>query len=179
MVIVPLLMLRIDAGAAMSALGAIAAVAVAADFVRSKHHPFERFIQRWFGRIMRHEEDADPGGRVRINGATWLFIGAFLATTLFGARAGAVGLAVFIVADAVAGLVGRRFGRRRWLGARATLLGSSAFFATAVAVGLLLPGTTATACLVAAAAGAVAEAATPVDDNFVVPAVAAAVYYFL
>lgn len=178
MVLVPLLMLRIEAGVAVSALGGIAAVAVSADFLRSRLSRFEKFIQRWFGGLMRREEEANMGSGVRINGATWLFLGAFLSALLFGVRDGALGLAVFIVADAAGNLAGRRFGRRRWLGARATLVGSAAFFVTALAVGLLLPGTTLAACLVVAAASTVAEAATPVNDNFVVPAVAAAAFYF-
>lgn len=175
MVFVPLAMLHVAPRIATVTLGALAMLGLAADLFRARQPGFERLVQRWFGRLMRDDERAQTG--IRINGATWLFLGGFLAALLFGVRPAAFALATFIVGDAAAGLVGRYFGRPRLAGSKATLPGSTAFFVTAAAVGLLLQEPSVATCLLAAAVSTVAEATAPVDDNLVVPIVAAAAFF--
>lgn len=168
------------AGTRRSAAGLalLAFLAVAADVVRSRNVRIEHGIRRAFGWMMRNTELADGSG-ILINGATYLLIGALAATVLFGAADAANGLAVFVVADAASGLVGRWIGRRTWLRSNATIEGSLAYVIMAVAVGTALPGVTLTGAITMAMVTAPMEAAAPVNDNLFVPVVAAATLYLL
>jgi dolichol kinase len=119
----------------------------------------------------------------RVNSATW-YATALLALALFSpAAASAAALAVLGIGDPLAGLVGRRWGRRPLVGGR-TLEGSIAFVlgGTVAAFGVLSLahpvlglGALLAISVAAAVAGAVAEVASRrVDDNMSVPLAAAA-----
>lgn len=132
---------------------------------------------RFFQRVIH------PHEHVRVNSATWYGTALFLLAIAAPPFASAAALAALGLGDPVAGLVGRRWGRRAIGGGR-TLEGSLAFVAGAtlavfgvlslwhavVAWPLLLVVSAA-----AAVGGAAAEALSHrVDDNFAVPLAAAA-----
>jgi len=180
--IVPAAMLALGRTTALVAGGAVAAVAVAADVLRARSSGFARFIDRWFGWMMRAEEQPGVPGPVVFNGATWVLVTAFLLALLFPLRVGMAVFIAFMLGDAAAALVGRAVGRHRWPGTRRTVEGSAAFFAVALAVLLALPAVVGDAVvhpsLPVAAAVALAMAAVEalpirLNDNVRVPVVGA------
>ena len=108
--------------------------------------------------------DAAPG-----KGALFFALGALFCIVFFAKEVAFVGLVALSLLDSVTTLVGLRFGRTRIYNHK-SLEGTLAGFAvTAIVLALLLPPGIA---LVTAVAAAVAELASPVDDNLVVPVVA-------
>lgn len=126
---------------------------------------------RLFGWLLRaHERNGD---RKRLNGATWVLLSACLCVALFPKIIVITAFSILIVSDSVAALVGRRFGRRPFLGK--SLEGTTAFFLSALLVVLAtpkidyLPSEYAIGA-VAAFLGALVEAISGVvDDNLSIP----------
>lgn len=137
--VVPAAMLLLGREAALWGGGALAALAVSGDVLRARSVPFSRFINRFFGWMMRVEERPAAPGPVVVNGATWVLVTAFLLAMLLPLRVGMPVFMAFMLGDAAAALVGRRFGRIRWPGTRRTVEGSAAFFGVALAVLVAAP----------------------------------------
>lgn len=158
----------------------LALMALTADVLRARSRSFSHFINRFLGFMMRNNERPPVGGPVVINGATWVLVSAALLVVVFPLVIATQALAVFLIADAAAAVVGRRWGRRRWPRSRRTLEGSSGFFVVAIA-GLSVFGTFSfVAVLGAAIAGTVVEALPrPLNDNLRVPFIMALLLYFL
>lgn len=141
--------------------------------------------KRWNDRLMRvrfFQLIIHPHEHHHVNSATWYGTALFILALTSPAYASAAALAVLGFGDPVAGLVGRRWGRRPLVAGR-TLEGSVAFAiagAAAAFVALSLwHGAAAWPVLLgisaaAGVAGAAAEAASVrVDDNLLVPLAAA------
>ncbi len=161
-------------------LAPLALLALTADILRVRAAWFRRFIERFFGAMMRRSERPPLGGPVAVNGATWVLVSATLLTLIFPVGIAAPALATFMVADAAAALVGRRWGRRRWPGGPRTLEGTLAFLAAGLLTTALMPDLPFGAGAAGVAAGAVAEALPgPLNDNLRVPLVMAAVIFTL
>ncbi len=176
---VPLAMLWAGPRTSTIGLATVAAVAVLADIVRSRVPAVESLIERLFGSMLRWRERPGSEQSVLLNSATLLMVSAAVATLLFGYKNAAFGLIIFLVADAAAGLIGRRLGRRTWAGGRATILGSAAFMTFGILVTFAIPEMgTAERFAVVAVSGLV-EAISPVDDNFTVPLVASGILFLL
>ena len=137
-----------------------------------------RFSPRMNAWLMRiYSRVSHPHERYKVNSATW-FATALVLLALFSTRpATMAALAVLGVADPVAALVGRRWGKHM-LRAGRSLEGTLGFLASGgivAALALLLAGglvasQVAVLALLAAAAGALAElVATRVDDNLTIP----------
>jgi len=135
-------------------------------------------LMRFYGAV------AHPHEKFRINSGTW-FATALVLLAAFASRPGMMaGLAVLGVADPVAALVGRRWGKHT-LRAGRSLEGTLAFFvsgmiAAAGALALVGTGAVGTVFALAAAgalAGAIAElgTTTKLDDNLTIPVVVGAV----
>jgi dolichol kinase len=126
-----------------------------------------------------YKKVAHPHEHFRVNSATW-FATALLLLACFATRPGMMaGLAVLGVADPIAALVGRRWGKHT-LRAGRSLEGTLAFFASgtvAAAIALALVGTGSFGTIAPLAAlagfvGAIAELATrKLDDNLTIPLV--------
>ena len=149
----------------------VAILAVVVDIARHYYAPVESLFYQLFGWLLRsHETNRN---RKRLNGATWVLISATLAIWIFPKIIAITGFCVLIVADMTAALIGRRFGRHRFLSK--TLEGSAAFFVSALLVVAFLPKIEYAGgeYLIGAAAAMVATIteALPVDidDNFSVP----------
>jgi dolichol kinase len=134
-------------------------------------------LMRFYGPIAHAHE------RYRVNSGTW-YATALVALALFGTKpAMMAALAVLGVADPVAAMVGRRWGRHR-LRAGRSLEGSLAFLAAgslAAAIALALGGVHHAGVVLAFAplaglAGALAElVSTRLDDNLTIPVTVGAV----
>jgi dolichol kinase len=178
----PVGLLALGRTAALFVLVPLALVAVFCDVARQRWAWMHAFIRWVFAPIMRPEEQPPFGGRVVINGATWMCVSAAACALAFPEPVAAAALVMLMVGDGAAAVVGRRYGRHRYpfgLGAAKSLEGSAAFFATGLAAALpavALPPYTALTPLqlgLGALAATVVEALpVPVDDNVRVPLVA-------
>lgn len=152
---------------------------LAVDIARYTHRPVELWFYRTFGWLLRkHESDRT---RKRLNGATYVLIASTLCIAIFPKLVAVTSIAVLIIADITSALVGRRYGRHRFLGK--TLEGSAAFFVSALIVVLVTPKSEYAVGeylvgLLAAAGGTVVEA-LPVrlDDNITVPLAVGAILW--
>lgn len=136
---VPAAMLALGREASVLALAPLVALAVGGDVLRARSRAFAGFIGRTFGWMMRAEERPPFPAPVVLNGATWVLASALLLALAFPPAVAVPAFAAFMVGDAAAALVGRRFGRHRWPGTTRTLEGSAAFALTAFAVLIAIP----------------------------------------
>jgi dolichol kinase len=173
--VLPFAILALPTPLARGVLTALAVLAVALDVARQRIPAVHGLlIERVFGWMMRPEELAF-GGPIVFNGAVWMCLSAAVCVWLFPPDVGAAALAMLMVGDGAAAVLGRRFGRTKWPGSPKSVEGSAAYAAAAFLTGLAVatwPSAELTllACAVGAALGAALEALPiPVNDNFRVP----------
>jgi dolichol kinase len=149
-------------------------LAVSGDVLRAYSPRFNRFIRRIFGSMMRTAELPPLGRGVVINGATWVLVSALLLALVFPLRVVLPAFTMFMISDAVAAVVGRRWGRHRWGRTARTVEGSAAFLVSGLAVMACFPHPIFGVGAVATAVACVAEALPgPGNDNVRVPFAAA------
>ncbi len=163
---------------ALAVCASAATLALSADVLRVRSHGFAAFVYRHFGFMMRPEECPPVGGPMVLNGATWVLISATLLVAVFPQDVAVVSFTTFMVADAAAAVIGRRFGRRLWPRTFRTVEGSTAFFVAGLAVVLLFGWTPLWGGVLAVSAGTAAEIPSlPLNDNVRVPLVMGIVLY--
>jgi dolichol kinase len=177
--VVPLWMALVGKPASLYGLVPSALLGVAADVGRAHSPALNRVIKAIFGPLMRDDELPEVGSGVTFNGATCVLVGAALLTIVFPVSIAVPVFTMTMIADAAAALVGRRFGRHRWVASRPhTIEGSAAFVATGLLVMAFFPALPFGVAAMGVAAAALLEAAplpVAVNDNIRVPLVAAAV----
>ena len=131
--VIPLGIVLLGRTTALWILGPFAVFAVACDLARLRIRAVHRFIHWLFAPIMRPEEQPPFGGPFVLNGATWMCVSAALCTAFFPETVAAASLALLMVGDGAAAVVGRRFGRTRYPFSEKSLEGSAAFFVTGLA----------------------------------------------
>ena len=162
----------------------LAALAVSLDWARVRSEPARRVLHVVFAGLMRPHEIPPLGAPVVLNGATWMCVAAALCSMVFAPTVAAASLAMLMVGDGAAAIVGRRFGRTKWPDGLKSVEGTVAYAATAFGIGLAVvfwpwpaPGVALTlgACAVGAVVGALVEAIPiPLNDNVRVPLLAGA-----
>jgi dolichol kinase len=158
----------------------LATLAVSADILRVRSESFAGWIYRFFGSMMRSEERPPVGGPVTLNGSTWVLLSAALLVLVFPIRIAVPSFAMFMVSDAAAALVGRRWGRLHWGKNPRKVEGSLAFVVIGLGIMALFPSIVFWVGAVSVVAAALAEALPrPFNDNLRVPMVAATVIYLL
>ena len=130
-----------------------------------------QWFYKWFGWLLRrHETDIN---KKRLSGASNVLISALLCVILFPKVVAINAFTILIISDTTSALIGRRFGRHRFLAK--SLEGSSAFFVSAILVILVAPKIDQLPMeyiigFIAAAIGTVVEALPiKVDDNLSIP----------
>jgi dolichol kinase len=130
-----------------------------------------QWFYKWFGWLLRrHETDIK---KKRLNGASNVLISALLCVLIFPKVIAINAFTILIISDTTAALLGRRFGRHRFLGK--SLEGSLAFFISAVIVILIAPKVSGIHMeyvigIIAAAIGTIVEALPiKIDDNISIP----------
>jgi dolichol kinase len=171
---IPLVYVHLERAEALSVLVPMTFVALVINILMYKHVPTRNLMMRVIGGMLRgHERDQQ---RFLLNGASWVLIAATLIIALTPKILAITSFTILIISDTVAALVGRRWGRRRFLDK--SVLGSAMFFLSACLVVLTyataftLPWTYLVAGVVGAAVGTVIEAASVrlhVDDNLSIP----------
>lgn len=174
--VLPLAILALPTPLARGVLTALAGLAVALDVARQRVPAVHALlVDRTFGWMMRPEELPTLGGPIVFNGAVWMCLSAAACVWLFPSGVGAAALAMLMVGDGAAAVIGRRFGRTTWPGSPKTVEGSLAYAVAAFGTGAAVTawpavGLTLAACAVGAVAGAILEALPiPINDNFRVP----------
>jgi len=115
---------------------------------------------------------ASPREAKGVASSTWYLTGIFLSVALFPPAVAVTAILVMGLCDPAAAVIGRKFGKRPFLGG--TLEGSLAFFVVCAAIVGLRHGLV--AALVAATVAALAERRSwPLDDNLGVPLACAVV----
>lgn len=157
----------------------LALFALTIDFARSRNSVLNRFIDQTFGWMMRNRERPTVGEPPVFNGATWVVTSMAVLTILFPVDVAVVAFCIFMLGDAAAALVGRRFGRTRWGRDGCTVEGSAAFFVTGLMAAFLIaapelglaPFSLTWAALILATAAATVLEATPLplNDNIAAP----------
>lgn len=164
---------------ALYGLVPLALLALGIDFLRARSGAVNRFIDRFFGWMMRERERPDVGERPAFNGATWVVTSMAVLTILFPVDVAVVAFCIFMLGDAAAALFGRKFGRTRWGRTDRTVEGSLAFLVTgltaaiviaAPSVGIAPFSMTWAAILLGTAAATILEATPlPLNDNIAAP----------
>ena len=178
--IIPLGIVGVGREAALWLLVPLAVLAVTCDVARMRVGWMHRFINWIFAPIMRPEEQPPFGGPIVINGATWMCVSAAVCTLLFPEPIAAASLAMLMVGDGAAAVIGRRFGRTRYPFSEKSVEGSAAFFVTGLLAALPfgaipVPGVAVVVLAVGALTAALVEALpVPINDNVRVPVVAGA-----
>nr|HPN37600.1 dolichol kinase [Melioribacteraceae bacterium] len=142
------------------------------DFGRYYSTGLAKYIYKYFGFMLRkHEIDSN---KKNLNGATYVLLSAALVVLVFPKVIVITAFTVLIVSDIMAALIGRKFGRHKFLSK--SLEGTLAFFVSACLVVLITPKVTGDIIeyvigFIAVGFGAIAENISYgySDDNFAIP----------
>jgi len=174
--VIPLGTVLLGRSVSIAILVLITVAAIAADVLRVRSTVFADWLYGTLGFMMRPEERPPMGSTTVINGATWVLISATLLTVLFPLQIAVAAFTSFMIADAAAAVVGKRFGKHKWRGTSRTLEGSMAFIVTGILVMLPFPAISVLPAVAAVIPGAAAEIPSgPLNDNLRVPLVMAGV----
>jgi len=157
---------------ALSILVPLTVFSLIVDYGRYFHKPFGDYVYKFFGFMMRkHEIDQR---KKNLSGATYVLLSAVLVIFLFPKVFVVTAFAVLIIGDMSAALIGRKFGKTKFL--FKSLQGTLAFFFFSCIVIIFSPKITgsSTELLIgffSVAVGAIAENLSGewADDNFTIP----------
>lgn len=169
---IPIIYYFITQKSAIIILAIFTVAAVLLDLGRYFSPSVGNVFYKIFGFLLRkHEVDAK---KKNLNGATYVFISALICVIFFPKVLFLTAFTVLIVSDSMAALIGRKFGRHRFLSK--SLEGTLAFFISATVVVLLTPKidyvfTEYLIGIIAAAVGAIVENVSFgfADDNLSIP----------
>jgi dolichol kinase len=142
-------------------LAALTVGAIAIDLLRIHERRVARFFREFFGQMIREHE------RISLLGSTYLLIAALLAVEIFPLPIAAAALGFTVLGDALAAMVGKGWGRKRFFGkslegAAACLTGCLAWAALVASSGHLPWNVAVAGALVASL---VEFLPIPLDDN--------------
>jgi len=135
-----------------------------ADILRLNFALAQRYFLRIFSKLLREKEISE-----NLTGASFLFAGMMLTVLLFHKEAAIPALFIVTLADPMAALIGKRFGRHKLLGK--TLEGSFGFFITASAVMIIFTGYGWLGIAVALLAALVEIVPLKLNDNILIPVI--------
>jgi len=168
---IPIVYYFVSKTTALTILIPIAVLFGLSDIARLLHPPTGRLYEKYFGFLLRSHERNDRGRR--LNGATYVLLSAAVCIWLFPKVIVITAFTILIVSDSFAALIGRKFGKHRFMGK--SFEGSSAFFLSALVVVAVAPKISYLPAeyfigIVAAVLGAVVEAMPSIiDDNLTIP----------
>ena len=169
---IPIIYYFIPQSTAIIILSIITAAAIILDVLRHYSTSVGKLFYMIFGFLLRkHEVD---GSKKNLNGATYVFISALVSVIIFPKVLFLTAFPILIISDSTAALIGRKFGRHKFLAK--SLEGTLAFFISASIVVLLTPKlnwsiTEYLIGIMAAAIGAIVENISfgLADDNLTIP----------
>lgn len=132
---IPIVYYFIPRNSALIILGLMTATALFLDLGRYLSPGIGKFFYKFFGFLLRQHE-IDHKKR-NLNGATYVLLSAFICVLIFPKIIVITAFTVLIISDTLAALIGRRFGRHKFL--FKSLEGTLAFFLSGIIVVLLSP----------------------------------------
>ncbi len=158
--------------AAIIILGILSAAAVILDLSRYFYPQVGKVFYSVFGFLLRRHEVDEK--KKNLNGATYVLISALICAIIFPKVFFITGFTILIISDSSAALIGRKFGKHKFLAK--SLEGTLAFFISASIVVLFTPkienlSTEYLIGIIAAAVGAIVENVSFgfADDNLSIP----------
>jgi dolichol kinase len=169
---IPIVYYFISTETAAIILGILAAIALIIDLGRYLHPETGKIFYKMFGFLLReHELDHK---KKSLNGATYVLISALISVLIFPKVIFISAFSILIISDSAAALVGRKFGRHKFLSK--SLEGTLTFFVSACIVILFTPKVSGffeeyLIGFIAAFVGAIVENISfkLVDDNLSIP----------
>jgi dolichol kinase len=169
---IPVIYYFIPRSDAIIILSIITFVALVIDLSRYYVKPAAKIFYRYFGFMLRrHEVDTK---KKNLNGATYVLISALLCVIIFPKVLFITAFSILIISDSMAALIGRKFGRNKFLAK--SLEGTLAFFISASIVVMFTPKIEGNVTeyligIAAAAVGAIIENISfgLADDNLSIP----------
>ena len=132
---IPIVYYFISTESAALILGILAAVALTLDLGRYLHPETGKIFYKIFGFMLReHELDHK---KKNLNGATYVLISELISVLIFPKVIFISAFSILIISDSSAALIGRKFGKRKFLSK--SLEGTLAFFISACIVILFTP----------------------------------------
>jgi dolichol kinase len=169
---IPIIYYFISSETAAVILAVLAGLALIIDWARYLSPDVGKIFYKIFGFLLR-EHEVDHQKR-NLNGATYVLISALVGVLIFPKLIFITAFSILIVSDSLAALVGRKFGRKKFL--LKSLEGTLAFFISACIVILFTPkiGNFSEEYLIgfiAAFVGAITENISfkLIDDNLSIP----------
>jgi dolichol kinase len=169
---IPVIYYFIPRSSAIIILSIVTFLAVTLDILRHFSPSIGKLFYMIFGFLLRkHEVD---GKKKNLNGATYVFISALVGVIIFPKVLFLTAFPILIISDSTAALIGRKFGRHKFLAK--SMEGTLAFFISASIVVLLTPKLNGSITeyfigIMAAAIGAFVENISfgLADDNLTIP----------
>lgn len=147
-------------------------ISVFLDILRFRNGVVKKFLNTIFGSLLRKHEVDDA--RKNLTGASYLLLAALISVIIFPKLIAIVVLCFLILGDTMAALIGRRFGKTKFL--KKSLEGTFAFFVSTIVVVSTVPKVSGSLneYLIGFAAGAVAAVVENLsfgffDDNLAIP----------
>jgi dolichol kinase len=132
---IPIVYYFIPRNEALIILGAVTAFALVIELLRHYSKGFGRIFLSMFGFLLRkHELDEK---KKNLNGATYVLISALICVFVFPKVLVITAFSILIISDTMAALIGRKFGKHKFLSK--SLEGTLAFFISAIIVVLIAP----------------------------------------
>ncbi|MGB5288369.1 MAG: diacylglycerol/polyprenol kinase family protein [Ignavibacteriaceae bacterium] len=132
---IPIVYYFITTETAAIILAILAGLALIIDLARYLHPEVGKIFYKIFGLLLRkHELDYQ---KKNLNGATYVLISALISVLIFPKVIFISAFSILIVSDSLAALIGRKFGRRKFLSK--SLEGTLTFFISACIVILFTP----------------------------------------
>jgi dolichol kinase len=132
---IPVVYYFIPRNTALIILGIMTAIALFFDLGRYLSKSIGKVFYKFFGFMLRQHEIDDK--KRNLNGATYVLVSAFICVLIFPKVIVVTAFAILIISDTMAALIGRRYGRHKFLSK--SLEGTLAFFISGVVVVLLSP----------------------------------------
>jgi dolichol kinase len=169
---IPIVYYFITTEAAALILGVLAVLALIIDLGRYLHPETGKIFYKIFGLLLReHELDHK---KKNLNGATYVLISALVSVLIFPKVIFISAFSILIISDSAAALIGRKFGKRKFLSK--SFVGTLTFFVSACIVILFTPKVSGffeeyLIGFIAAFVGAIVENVSfkLVDDNLSIP----------
>ena len=169
---IPIIYYFVSRGEGILILSILTAVALILDLTRYISPSVGKVFYRFFGFLLRkHEVDSR---KKNLNGATYVLISALICIILFPKVLFITAFTILIISDTMAALIGRKFGKHKFLSK--SLEGTLAFFVSASIVVFFTPKMENLPAeyligLIAAAVGAIVENISFgfADDNLAIP----------
>lgn len=132
---IPIVYYFIERSDAILILGILTALALIIDLSRYASPAVSTIFYKLFGFLLRkHEVD---NGKKNLNGATYVLMSALICVVIFPKVIFVTAFSILIISDTLAALVGRKFGKRKFL--FKSFEGTLTFFISAIIVVFFTP----------------------------------------